>query len=82
LVERHAPAPSQAIPEPAQVSSGAPRGTALHVPALPATSHAWQLPPQALPQQTPSAQMPLAHSFAAVHAAASAFSATHAPDAQ
>jgi hypothetical protein len=57
-------------------------GTALQTPSLPATSHAWQLPPQAPPQQTPSTQMPLAHWFAAVHAAASAFWATHAPDAQ
>jgi hypothetical protein len=33
----------------------------LQVPALPATSHAWQVPVQAVLQQKPSMQWPLAH---------------------
>jgi hypothetical protein len=47
-----------------------------------AARHATQLPAHADAQQTPSAHTPLAHSFAAAHAALVSFRATHAPDAQ
>jgi hypothetical protein len=36
--------------------------TGLHMPSMPATLHAWQLPQLAAPQQTPSVQWPLPHS--------------------
>jgi hypothetical protein len=41
-----------------------PAGTGAHVPALPGTSHFWQVPLQALLQQTPSTQKPDPHSSA------------------
>jgi hypothetical protein len=39
--------------------------TATQVPTLPPTSHAWHWPVHAVLQQTPSTQLPLAHSLAA-----------------
>jgi hypothetical protein len=47
--------------------------TAMQVPAEPETSHAWHCPPHALLQQTPSTQLPDAHSPAAAHAVPFAF---------
>jgi hypothetical protein len=38
-----------------------PEGRLVQVPTLPVTLHAWQMPLQALSQQTPSTQLPLAH---------------------
>ena len=43
-------------------AGGMPAGTGAHMPALPGTSHFWQVPLQALLQQTPSTQKPLPHS--------------------
>ena len=45
--------------------SSAPTG--LHIPAMPATLHDWQLPHAADAQQTPSTQLPLSHSLAPAH---------------
>lgn len=55
---------------------GAPR-TGLHVPALPATSHASQIPPHAELQQTLSAQNPVPHSAALAQGVPGSF--VHAP---
>jgi len=64
------PAP---VPEHAgRVPWGAPT-TAVHLPTLPPTSHAWHAPPQAVSQQTPSTQLPDPHSEPAVHAVPLAF---------
>jgi hypothetical protein len=71
--------PPQAVPSEAQAwrdPCGAPT-TVVHVPALPATSHAWHCPAHAELQHTPSLQKPLAHSLAALQPAAGAFFATH-----
>jgi len=43
--------------------------TGLQTPTLPACAHASHAPPQALPQQTPSAQWALTHSPSRLHAA-------------
>ena len=45
--------------------SSAPTG--LHIPAMPATLHDWQLPHAADAQQTPSTQLPLSHSLGPAH---------------
>ena len=45
----------------------------------PAGLHAWQVPLQALLQQTPSAQKPCAHSFPLVQAAPSGFPLPQVP---
>ena len=45
-------------------AGGMPAGTGAHMPALPGTSHFWQVPLQALLQQTPSTQKPEPHSSA------------------
>jgi hypothetical protein len=72
-VQAVADAPLQA---PAQVAcvpvhaGREPRGvpvTVTHVPALPPSLQAWHWPPQALLQQTPSAQTPLEHSVPDAH---------------
>jgi hypothetical protein len=70
----HAPLPLQAVRAPC----GGPL-TATHRPTLPWTSHASHWPLQARSQQKPSAQVPLAHSFAAAQAYPSAFFDTQAP---
>jgi len=44
------------------VSGSEPAGTLLHVPSEPATAHDWQVPVQAVAQQTFCEQMPLTHS--------------------
>jgi len=52
------------------------------VPSVPPVfdaTHAWQSPPQAVLQHTPSAQLPLAHWSAAAHVEPFPFFATHAP---
>ena len=61
--------PSQEPPQtdPSEVHAardpcGAPLVTVVHVPELPGMSQAWHWPPQAALQQTPSTQIPLAHS--------------------
>jgi hypothetical protein len=61
--------PSQAPPhtEPSEEQAGrepcgAPEATVVQVPGLPATSQAWHWPLQAVSQQRPSTQFPLAHS--------------------
>jgi hypothetical protein len=53
--------PTQAV----RVPCGAPAVTVVQVPSVPATSHAWHWPPQALLQQRPSTQKPLPQSLAA-----------------
>src|SRR5262245_46367833 len=65
----HAPAPLQAPVLPhggaaVHCPGGAaiPAGISVHVPAaLPGRLHTWQRPQAALPQQTPSTQLPLMH---------------------
>jgi hypothetical protein len=52
---------------PVHAASVLPEGTLVQVPMLPATLHAWQVPAQALLQQTPSTQLPLAHWLELVH---------------
>lgn len=42
-------------------------GTLVHVPTLPFTLQAWQAPPQALLQQTPSVQKPVVQSVPNMH---------------
>jgi len=67
-----APAPLQ-VPVLPQVPLAAQRpcgsltalATLAQVPALPATLQAWQVPQLAVPQQTPSTQKPLPHSWLA-----------------
>jgi hypothetical protein len=39
-----------------------PFGTLVHVPTVPVRLHDWQVPPQAVAQQTPWAQKPVPHS--------------------
>ena len=61
LPERQLPAPLH-TPAPMQPgASGWPEGVLTQVPTLPATLHDWQTPLQAVPQQTPSTQLPPAH---------------------
>jgi|SRR6185369_42102 len=43
-------------------SGSCPAGTLLHVPAVAASAHDWQVPVQAVAQQTDCWQKPLAHS--------------------
>jgi hypothetical protein len=75
---RHAPAPLQIwVPLHAGLLSVAFLGTNVHVPMLPVTLHARQVPVQALSQQTPSTHTPLAHCALIVHACP--FFARHAP---
>ncbi len=69
LVLRQAPAPLQVPSNPqggAAVQrwcgSALPRGTGPHVPAFPVRLQTWQLSQLAVEQQTPSTQLPLAHS--------------------
>jgi hypothetical protein len=59
--------PPQALPSVVQavrLPCGAPV-VFVQVPTLPVTSQAWHCPPQALLQQTPSTQLPAAHSLPA-----------------
>jgi hypothetical protein len=67
---RHAPAPLQepsvlqaVVPRSAHWFSGsAPFATLVQVPTVPASAQDWQVPPQAVMQQTPCAQKPDRHS--------------------
>ena len=45
----------------------APAAMNAHIPGLPAVLHAWQVGQLALPQQTPSTQLPLMHWLPAAH---------------
>jgi hypothetical protein len=90
---RHAPLPSHApsvphdeAPWSAHWPSGSVPATTLpHTPSAPAPLaallHAWQVPPQAVLQQTPLAQKPLAHWSPAVHAAPFPFVGVQVPPA-
>ena len=74
-------APPQEVPSLAQAAR-APWGApfvAVHVPTLPATSHAWHCPPQATLQHTPSTHCPVPHWFAALQAPPWETLGTHAP---
>jgi hypothetical protein len=51
------------------VGSAFPAGTGEQVPTCPARLQDWQLPAQAVAQQTPWAHAPLLHSVAAAHPA-------------
>jgi hypothetical protein len=77
---RHAPDPLQVYAPHAALGSLS-AAKLPHEP-FPLTAHDWHDEHALAPQHTPSTQLPPAHWFAAVHAAASAFWATHAPDAQ
>jgi hypothetical protein len=81
-----APAASTQLPAPLHTllptqlgASCWPEGVLAHVPTLPATLHAWQVPVQAVSQQTPSTQCPLAHWLPTVQATASAARQLPAP---
>jgi hypothetical protein len=60
--------------------------TGEQIPSAPGRLHAWQSaafpPPQGLPQQTPSTQLPAAHSLAALHAVPGVFRVAQTPPAQ
>jgi hypothetical protein len=81
-----APAPLHAppqAPEPKHSSAGScPAGIAVQAPAEPITLQAWQAPPHAAAQQTPSVQKPLAHWDARTQALPLARSGTQLPPAQ
>jgi hypothetical protein len=66
-------------------SGSAPAAIGSHTPFVPypffATEQAAQSPPHAVPQQTLSAQKPLAHSAGAVHVAPVTLSPVHTPPA-
>ena len=77
---RQAPLPSQVPMKPHVVlpvqppwGSTSPEGTGRHVPASPVTAHDWQLPQVGAEQQTPSTQLLLSHSVAALHSCPSRF---------
>jgi hypothetical protein len=78
---RQAPAPLQLpsfmhVAAPASVhwfSGSWPAGTAVQVPAVPDSAHDWQVPVQAVAQQTPCWQKALAHSVAPAQAVPFAF---------
>jgi hypothetical protein len=53
--------------------------TLAQVPALPATLQAWQIGQLALPQQTPSTQFPLPHSWLEKQATPAALTGRQAP---
>jgi hypothetical protein len=59
-----------------------PSGTAAQVPTAPATLQAEQVSVQALPQQTPSTQNPVAHCCPWLHAAAAPRFAAQVPPSQ
>ena len=66
--------PQPAAPWSAHWFSGSyPAGTVEQVPPVPVSEHDMQVPVQAVWQQTPCAQMPLAQSVPAMHAAPSGF---------
>jgi hypothetical protein len=87
---RHAPPPSQKPSSPhvdAADAEHSPRGLVpaaalMHVPTEPTSPQVWQVPPQALLQQTPSTQKPLAQSPAVLHATPFCSCGTHRPAAQ
>jgi hypothetical protein len=63
-LERHAPSPSQVFwPEQPESASSVNFGTSAQVPSDPKSAHDWHVPHAALPQQTPSTQLPEAHSL-------------------
>jgi hypothetical protein len=71
----HAPAPSHVPTNPQgglgvqrPCGSAASAGTSLHVPSWPMTLHAWQVPHEAVAQQTPSThELPVRQSASAEH---------------
>ena len=73
-VAAQTPVPAHAVRE----LCGAP-ATAVHVPALPGTSHASHWPLHALSQQTPSTQLPEPHSLDFEQATPSGFEQVPAP---
>jgi hypothetical protein len=87
---RQAPAPSQKPSLPQVDGSLAehsargsvPASAALHVPRLFVAPQVWQLPLQAVSQQTPSTQKPLAQSPVTAHAVPFVSCGTQAPAAQ
>jgi hypothetical protein len=87
---RHAPAPSQKPSSPQVEAADAehsvrgfvPGSANLHVPRLSVAAQVWQVPPQALLQQTPSMQKPLVQSPAPPHAVPFASCGTQWPAAQ
>jgi hypothetical protein len=82
LLSRHVPAPLHA-PLPVHALAGKvscmPNGMFVQVPREPETAHDWQVGVHALPQHTPSTQLPLAHWLGPVHVAALVSLGTHAP---
>jgi hypothetical protein len=84
---RQAPAPSQK-PSLPQVEAAVavqslrglvPGAAGVHCPTVPTAAQVWQVPPQALLQQTPSTQKPLPQSPAATHAVPFVSWGTHTP---
>ncbi len=73
----HAPEPLQSVVPTHSFAGSVPFGMLVHAPRLPATLHAWQRPPHALLQQTPSTQLALEHWLPPVHALPLPSLATH-----
>jgi hypothetical protein len=82
LTATHVPLPLQVV-VPLQtgmlLGSGWPSAMFAQVPRLPAMLHAWQVPQEALPQQTPSTQWALEHWPSTEQDCPSALTATHVP---
>jgi hypothetical protein len=82
----HAPAaqcpPKVSVEPPAGQEAGEqpiPSATAVHVPGLLAMLQAWHAPQAALPQQTPSTQLPVLHWLPAAQAAPRSSLLVHDP---
>jgi hypothetical protein len=61
FLPRHSPCPSQLL-APEQTPSSTNLATGAHFPSKPGTAHAWHVPHAPVAQQTPSTQLPDAHS--------------------
>jgi hypothetical protein len=75
----HAPPPSHLFGDTQVDTSGSPSSTLLQVPTLPTWLHVWQVPLQAVLQQTPSTQLPDWQALAPAHSAPRVSLGTHAP---
>jgi hypothetical protein len=75
--------PQAEAPPSAHIAFGSvvPAASGAHVPALPETLQAWHEPQAALPQQTPSVQWPVPHSWSAPQVAPGIFFAAQLPPA-
>ena len=67
---------------PHSLAASEPRDTGLQVPTLPTRLHASHVPLHAVPQQTPSAQLPETHSLDPAQLLPVAFCAVQVPERQ